>query len=192
MNLYFLFLSVYALLITPISIHWSLRLGKRLGYRIRLQAAGFPFIKKRKPNDNDQEQLIEQSDVAQSLAKADITVLKAVLDKKVRQRFFHSIHLTSLHLQARISMQDACATALCFSAATTLLETLALLKRLPSAMTGRINADFSDQGSEVYIEGIFSARLGSLGITAILLSAAYVRARSKQSQPKEEAYAASH
>lgn len=192
MNLYFLFLSAYAVLITPITVHWSLRLGSRCGYRVRLQAAGLPFVRKRGDDDATGEHPIREQDVAQSLASTDLALVRAALDARVRKRFLKALRLYSLHLNARISFADAALTALCFAALRTVLQTLLTCGLEPDALTGRVEADFGGKGTEVLVRGITGARLGSLGLTAILFGAAFVRARMKQAQSEEETYAASH
>lgn len=192
-NLYFLFFSAYALLITPITVRWSLRLGRRSGYRVRVQAAGLPFVRKREDDDPAEERPIREQDVAESLASADRALLRAALDPRVRQRALRCLRLQKLFVYARFSFEDACATALCYAAARTAVQTLALCHPAPGVLSGRVEADFHAKGSEVLVRGIVGARLGSLGLTAILFGAAFIRQRGRQSRAKEEQYAtASH
>ena len=48
MNPYLMAFSIYALLITPVTLHASVRVGRQVRYRPRVQAAGLPFIRKTK------------------------------------------------------------------------------------------------------------------------------------------------
>lgn len=193
MNLYFLFFSAYALLITPITVRWSLRLGRRSGYKVRVQAAGLPFARKRSEDDAKGERPIREQDVAKSLASADVPLLRTALQSHLRKRVARCLRLKRLTVYARFSFDDACMTALCYAAARTVLQTAALCRPAPGVLGGRVEADFRAQGSELLIQGISGARLGSLGLTAILFGAAVIRERGRQSRAKEEQYAtASH
>ena len=47
MNLYFWLFALYALLITPVGAQVHVRIDHGVHYRIRLQAAGLPVLRKR-------------------------------------------------------------------------------------------------------------------------------------------------
>lgn len=66
MNPYFWLFSLYAFLITPIRVHVSVRIGKGVWYRVRLQAAGLPFV--RKTDAPEAEEPVQQEDVARTLS----------------------------------------------------------------------------------------------------------------------------
>lgn len=188
MNVYFLFFSAYALLITRITLHVSLRLGKRSGYRVRMQAAGVPFMY-HKQDDPALEHPICERDVAQTLASTNLAPLRALLKKRVRMQIKRSFHMEELSVKARISFENVAATALCFMAVRTLLETLSFCRLTPKTFSSHIEANLHQQSSEVLFHCIVSARLGSLGLAAILFGAAFIRARSKHAQSEEEGYA---
>ena len=44
MNPYLMAFSIYALLITPVTLHASVRVGRQVRYRLRVQAAGLPCL----------------------------------------------------------------------------------------------------------------------------------------------------
>ncbi|MEG0995788.1 MAG: hypothetical protein RSH26_02400 [Clostridia bacterium] len=186
MNPYFFFFAAYAVLITPITLRWGLRLGKDAGYSLRIQAAGMPFVRERKEDDRVGELPIREQEVARTLASTNLALLRAALHGKVLRRFLRAIHLESLHIRARLSFADASRTALCFAAARTLLQTLHACGVPMSKLSGHVTANFDFQGSEVLIRGIVAARLGSLGFAAILFGTAFLRAQGRQARPEQK------
>lgn len=67
MNPYLLAFSIYALLITPVTLHVSVRVGRQVRYRLRLQAAGLPFLRKIKEPQPQEEHTVHEEDVARTL-----------------------------------------------------------------------------------------------------------------------------
>ena len=191
-NFYFLFFTAYAVLITPITLRLGLRLGKDAGYSVRVQAAGMPFARRRSEDDRAEELPIREQEVARTLASTNFALVRAALDLKALRRLLRAVHLESLHIRARFSFADASRTALCFAAVRTLLQTLRTCGVPMSRLGGHVTANFDGQGSEVLIRGIVAARLGSLGLAAILFGAAFIRAHAKQARLEEEPYATSH
>lgn len=188
MNLYLLFFSLYSALIAPLSVRWSLRLGPRAGFGVRLQLAGFPMMRKRKPDDLSGESPIREREVARSLGRADIALFKAALSPALRRRVRSAVQLKQLAFYARFSCRDACQTALWYAFARELLRALSLCVAPRGRVEGRAVADFSGTGTEILFRGIIDARLGSLILTAALFAALYARARL--APIKEEMYAA--
>ena len=114
MNFYLLGLSFYGLMIMPVTLRFRLRLGKHPGYRVRVQAAGLPFARKRSDQDTRDEQPIEEKKVAQTLAQTDWTLVRAMLSPGVIKRLLTLPHFEQFSLIARFSFPDACHTALAF------------------------------------------------------------------------------
>ncbi|MCI5956144.1 MAG: hypothetical protein MRZ54_04100 [Clostridiales bacterium] len=192
MNPYFLFFSLLALLGTPVSLHAGMRVGRELTYQIRVQAAGLPFMRRTGEEDRSQEQPVRQEDVARTVAETDPQLVLCAVKTVLSKRLFRLIHLESVYVHARLSFDDAALTALLFAAVRTVLETLAYCSAFPGKLTGRMEADFHANGSELFVRGIFMARLGSLLYAAAVVGAAIIKARAAQARMEEETYAASH
>ena len=190
MNPYLLAFSIYALLITPVTLHCSVRVGKAVRYRLRIQAAGLPFIRKTKEPPPQEERTVHEEDVARTLSEPWIWPAIRAVGLRRLKRLLRAIHLESAYLHVRFSFDDAAATALCYAAVQTLLRTLACAGVLPRGLDGRVEMDFQAKGTEVFASGIISARLGSLGMAAIQLGAALLGERARRNRTEEETYAA--
>lgn len=190
MNPYLLAFSIYALLITPVTLHCSVRVGKAVRYRLRIQAAGLPFIRKTKEPPPQEERTVHEEDVARTLSEPWIWPAIRAVGLRRLKRLLRAIHLESAYLHVRFSFDDAAATALCYAAVQTLLRTLACAGVLPRVLDGRVEMDFQAKGTEVFASGIISARLGSLGMAAIQLGAALLGERARRNRTEEETYAA--
>ena len=190
MNPYLLAFSIYALLITPVTLHCSVRVGKAVRYRLRIQAAGLPFIRKTKEPPPQEERTVHEEDVARTLSEPWIWPAIRAVGLRRFKRLLRAIHLESAYLHVRFSFDDAAATALCYAAVQTLLRTLACAGVLPRVLDGRVEMDFQAKGTEVFASGIISARLGSLGMAAIQLGAALLGERARRNRTEEETYAA--
>ena len=190
MNPFLLAFSIYALLITPVTLHCSVRVGKAVRYRLRIQAAGLPFIRKTKEPPPQEERTVHEEDVARTLSEPWIWPAIRAVGLRRLKRLLRAIHLESAYLHVRFSFDDAAATALCYAAVQTLLRTLACAGVLPRVLDGRVEMDFQAKGTEVFASGIISARLGSLGMAAIQLGAALLGERARRNRTEEETYAA--
>lgn len=190
MNPYLLAFSIYALLITPVTLHCSVRVGKAVRYRLRIQAAGLPFIRKTKEPPPQEERTVHEEDVARTLSEPWIWPAIRAVGLRRLKRLLRALHLESAYLHVRFSFDDAAATALCYAALQTLLRTLACAGVLPRVLDGRVEMDFQAKGTEVFASGIISARLGSLGMAAIQLGAALLGERARRNRTEEETYAA--
>lgn len=180
MNPYFICFSLYSLLIMPLTLQFRLRLGKRSGYRLRLQAAGLPFVRKRTSEDNQDEQPIEEREVARTLAETDLALVRAALRKPVLKKVWHTLHWKELRLYALFSFSDAAQNALAFCLSQTLLQTLASTGALPPAFTWQTEVDFNGRGTEALFQGIVTFRLGSLFPAAALFISAYLKASDRK------------
>ena len=190
MNPYLLAFSVYALLITPVTLHGSVRVGRAVRYRLRVQAAGLPFVRRTKEPPPQEERTVHEEDVARTLSEPWIWPAIRAVGLRRLKRLLRAIHLESAYLHVRFSFDDAAATALCYAAVQTLLRTLACAGVLPRVLDGRVEMDFQAKGTEVFASGIISARLGSLGMAAIQLGAALLGERARRNRTEEETYAA--
>ena len=80
MNPYLLGMSLYTLFILPVTLRFRVRLGGRSGYRLRLQAAGLPFARKRAPEDKRDERPFPRREMAQALAGTDLVEISKIDD----------------------------------------------------------------------------------------------------------------
>lgn len=191
MNPYFVLFSIYAVLITPITLHLSVRVGHGVSYRVRVQAAGLPFIRRVNQVDKPKDEVpVREEDVKRTIGTFNWQLLRAVLGHGRLRRIRKFVRLEQLYVHARLSFQNAAATALVFAAVRTTLQTLARCGVRPRAVRGRVEADFQMKGSELFVRGIISVRLGSLGLAAILLAPALIGARGGNTQTEEDSHAA--
>lgn len=187
MNMYFISLLVYLVLITPVRISLRLRTGRRPGYMLRLQAAGLPFYRRRRDEDAGDEKPIRQQDMTQQLKPENLRMLRTLLSRPVRSALRRAVRVEVLSCYVHISEPDAAKTALIYGA----LRAAALplcSGQLPLRI--HLHADHRGQGSEVLIRCIISLRLGSLFPAAVAWLRQQRRAALQAS--KEEEYAASH
>lgn len=189
MNPYFVAFSAYALLISPVRLHLSLRLGKRMSYRLRVQLIGLPFIRKTEEKPHE-EQPVEEEKVAQTLAASDWRLPLFAVREGWLKWTLKRIHIQTLYLHARLSFDDAALNALCYAFLRTLLDTLARCGFQKGKFFSRLEVDFHALGTEVFVRGIIGARLGSLGIAALWLGALALNSRAQQARTEEESYAA--
>ena len=190
MNPYLIAFSVYALLITPVTLHASVRLGTQVRYRLRVQAAGLPFMRRTYGEEREKERTVREEDVTRTLSEPWIWPVLRAVGVRGLLRLARVLRLESVYFHVRVSFDDAAATAMCYATLETLLRALACLGALPRSVEGRVEMDFQARGTEVFTSGIISARLGSLGIAAIRLGAALVKSRARQNRTEEETYAA--
>ena len=190
MNPYLMAFSIYALLIAPVTLHASVRVGRQVRYRLRVQAAGLPFIRKTEEPTPQEERTVHEEDVARTLSEPWLWPALRAIGLKRLKRLLRAVHLESAYLHVRFSFDDAAATALSYAALQTLLRTLACAGALPRTLEGRVEMDFRAEGTEVFASGIIGARLGSLGMAAIQLGAALLAERARLNRTEEETYAA--
>lgn len=190
MNPYLMAFSIYVLLITPVTLHASVRVGRQVRYRLRVQAAGLPFIRKTEEPPPQEERTVHEEDVARTLSEPWLWPALRAIGLKRLKRLLRAVHLESAYLHVRFSFDDAAVTALSYAALQTLLRTLACAGALPRTLGGRVEMDFRAEGTEVFASGIIGARLGSLGMAAIQLGAALLAERARRNRTEEETYAA--
>lgn len=187
MNLYFWFLATWALCITPVTLHVSLRMGRRMRYRLRLQIAGLPFVRKTPMESPMDEQPVDEDAVARTLSPQGMRLLSAGIKSGALRLVLRHVHIEQMYAHVRFSFDDAAQNALCCAAACTVLQTLHRCCPRARRVQARLEADFGRRGTEVFVRGIVSVRLGSLALAAVRLAAALTRQTEK-----EETYAASH
>ena len=191
MNPYFWFFAVWAFLITPVSVHAGVRIDHSVHWRLRIVIAGIPVMRRNQSGKGRDEKTLEAQQVFQSLASPHKKLMMALIHDGTLQNVLHVFRWERLHVQARLSFADASATALGYAFVRTLLETLQRCGALPGQVTGYIGADFQALGTEIELQGIFSARLGKVAIVGIRLGISALRHRAELAT-EEKQYAASH
>ena len=189
MNPYFIMFSAYALFIAPIRLHLSLRIGKRMSYRVRVQLVGLPLIR-RTEEQPQEEQQVREEEVAQTLALSDWRPVILAIREGWLKWTMKRLRIETLYLHARLSFDDAALNAISYAFLRTLLDTLSRCGFQRGKLFSKLEMDFFARGTEVFVRGIISARLGSLGIAALWLGAVYVNKRSDQARTEEDSYAA--
>lgn len=191
MNPYFMVFALYALIISPVTLHASVRIGRGVRYRILLQFSGLPVINRSFDGERQREKRVKDRDVAGALKPDTFRAAKAIAHSQAVRHLPRLFRWEGLHVRVRLSFDDAAATAMSFAG----LHAVANVARAlaPNApLTGRVEADFQGRGSELYARCIVSARLGSLGYAAIVLASILMEARERRSPTEERSYAASH
>ena len=191
MNPYFWFFAVWALMITPVTIHAGIRLDRGIHWRMRLLIAGIPITDRRKGESSSEEETLQAQQLLQGLISPKRQLIMALVHDGSLKRLLRVFRWNQLYVQGRLSFQDASQTALSYALIRTLLETLQRCGVLPGKITGRIEADFHSQGTQFWLQGIFSARLGKVAIAGIRLCISALRHRAELAT-EEKQYAASH
>lgn len=183
MNWYFWFFSLYALLITPLQTSACIRFGRDVRYRVRFRVAGFPAGSKRwKANE---EEKVDSRRLAKGMIRLDKRLVWNLIRSGEVKRMLGAVRLEAVTVHARLSFQDAAATALCFAAVRTFLQTMALCAPERFVLKGRVDTDFRAQGTEVMVECMVWGRLGNLLAGGVRLLAACVRARANLLKQEE-------
>ncbi len=190
MNLYFISLLVYLVLIMPLRLSIRVRLGRRNGYMLRLQAIGLPFYKSRRDEDSGDEQPIDSREMTEQLNTDKLRMLRSLLSLPVRRQLRRAVRVEWLSVYAHISQKDAMQNAVIYGTLVSITETLRQIIGSAFPLRIHLRTDFQGQGSEALVRCIASLRLGSLFPAAIAwLWQIYKR---RQALSKEEDYAASH
>ena len=187
MNLYFWLFALYALLITPVGAQIHIRVDHGIHYRVRLRAAGLPFLHKKK-EEEPQDTRLHYGDVMQSMKERDYGLFASLMRQGHFGRILRLFEWQDTEIRARISFEDAALTALVYTLIQTVLQTAAHIHPLP--LKGRVEMDFRGEGTLLSIRCIATARLGNLTAAAIRLWLASARYRAKHSSAEEENYAA--
>ena len=192
MNPYLISLMIYLVLITPLRLSVRIRLGRRNGYMLRLQAVGLPFYRSRRDEDSHDEQPIDQQEMSRQLKPENLQIMRTLLAKPVRRQIFRAIRLEWLSVYVHISQPDAMQNALLFGALRTTAEAVShsLGSRIPLRI--HLRTDYHGAGTEALLRCIVSLRLGSLLPAAFAWLWQFVRLRAEREPLKEEDYAASH
>ena len=95
MNLYFWLFLLYAVLITPVGVRVHVRVDQGIHYRIRIQAAGLPFIYGGKADQGRSEGQIQ----ADRMKNWDLALFVQLLHEKHIQRALRSLEWRKVELK---------------------------------------------------------------------------------------------
>lgn len=207
MNFYLLFLGLYSLCIFPLRIRLELQMGKRLGNRVLVRVVGvhlqekrFRIFGTRSEADKEEEGKAageeQEHDLTQALWHMDRILIRCLLSPALWRKVFRSVQFHQISVRVRIAMEDAAATALCYTALTVLMDVMKRIGIGSPIMDYKADTDFSGKGSEAVIVGILSVRLGSIALVASRFVMEYQRRKgalkSDKAMKEEEYAAASH
>lgn len=178
MNGYFWLFALCALLMTPVTAHVSLRIGQGVRYRLRIQAAGLPFIRRSEEGNGAEEKMVDSQQMAKGIFKLDGRMLFSLFREGHFQRVWKAFRLQSAWVHVRLSFADAAQTALCYAALRTVLQTLLGCLADPRVIHGRAEMNFEAEGSEIFVRCILSARLGNIAAAMVRMGAAMLRLRT--------------
>lgn len=184
MNLYFWLFLLYAVLITPVGVRVHVCVDQGIHYRIRIQAAGLPFIYGGKADQGQSEGQIQ----ADRMKNWDLALFVQLLRERHIQRALRSLEWRKVELTAHVSFGNAALTAIFYAALQTTMLTIRRCTGLP--VCDKITADFEGKGTQIAFACIVGARLGRITAAAIRLWLAANGARAKRLIAEEENYAA--
>ncbi len=179
MNPYFWCFAVYALWITPVTLHMGIQYDQKWRWAVKLKLAGVTVMNRTSQNHQPKAKASGRKRMSWSL-------LKSPEFKQMR----NILRFDSVNVYARLAFEDAALTAMSFALVQTVLDTLVRCGALKRNVRGRIEADFRAGRPVLEIQGIVSAYLGNLAIAYARFAFAQLRAHIRQM--REEKYAASH
>ena len=115
MNPYFMVFALYALIISPVTLHASVRIGRGVRYRILLQFSGLPVINRSFDGERQREKRVKDRDVAGALKPDTFRAAKAIAHSQAVRHLPRLFRWEGLHVRVRLSFDDAAATALSFA-----------------------------------------------------------------------------
>jgi len=188
LNPYFWLFALLALLMTPVRAQISLWINHGVYWQMQLLISGIPVVRRqKKARKNAQEAVSFLPGLFTSRRKLAWTLWR----EGSLAPLWAAFGLEALDVQVHLSFADAAQTALGYAFLCTVLETLARCRALPMPVRVRLQADFHAQGTQMTMEGIFSARLGRIVLAGARLGIAVLRTRARLAT-EEEQYAASH
>jgi len=191
MNVYFWLFGIAGVLSIPMTLQVTLRAGRKIHYHVRFRAAGLPLAQKEEQGDEAEERVFSRQ-TARGLFALDGKMVWPLIRQGHVMRAVRVMRLEKLFIRIRLSFADAAITAMSFAAVRAFAQTLLLCTQRALPLEGRVETGDVNEGTEVLVRGIFSARLGSLLAAALRLALAAVRVRAGISHGKteEEQYAA--
>ena len=191
LNPYFWFFAVWAFLITPVKIYAGVRLHREFYWEIRIVFAGMPIAEKKRKKSGEQHKTQEIQRLIQGWSSPGRRMASALFWDGTLKKFARCFRCEEVQVLAQVAFQDAAVSAMVYSLVRTVLETLRCCGIKNEKVTGRIAVDFQSQEPAVQVQGIFSARLGTIAIAGFQLLISALRYRAGLAL-EEKTYAASH
>ena len=185
LNAYFWIFALYAVLITPVALNVHIRFDGKIDWRMRLYIAGIPVVKREKKEKPGRTAGLLTRQKRHRLAFALVRDGSAA-------RMIRSMHLQQVQLYARLSFEDAAATAMTFAFLRTLMQSLTCCGVLKDELSGALQADFGGKGTGADVRCIFTGRLGKLCVAGIHLMVSAAKAKAGLTAEEEEYAAAPH
>jgi len=190
MNGYFWLFAFASIMGLPLVMEITLRMDRKLRYRIRFRLAGLRVAQKREQEEEAEEKVLSAK-TAKGLFSLDGRLAWSLLRGGHVMKALRVMHLDSIHIHVRFSFQDAALTALAFSTVRMISQTILMCIGNSVSVFGRVEMDYAGQGTQARVQCIFSCRLGILLAAALRLVTAILCARSELMKTEEEPYAAS-
>lgn len=203
MNPYFVWLSLYALAITPLSLRVNAQLSSSVNYRLTLFLSGVPIVMQsfRLKKEGEHYYLEKQGLPVGKPQKREIpqemeplrrvfAVLKE--EKALRAAIRRALKIDRVFVEGTVAFENAMTTALCFGALRTLLQTLEACGARPERLTVRLRASFTQKPGAIKVTGILFVRLGSLLLVAAMAAALLAGGSQDRKSNKEARHAASN
>ncbi len=198
MNPYLLFMILYALLITPVTLELRLSGGGELRYRLTVRVSGMPvFAQSLLIGERDDQLLIrerhllakrEQCLFSRQSKRARKALLSALKQAPVRRALRGAIHLDRVILRLHIDSANAASTELLYSAVSLALQTAYRVNpRL--RFRGSVTADFQGKQTQAMVAGIIRLHLGKIGLVGLIALAGGLTEKWRKGK---QGYATSH
>lgn len=191
MNPYFWLFVVCGLLLTPVTIHTGVWFERGFHWKIRIVVSGIPVMEKQRKKMAEPQKEEEANNLRLGWLSSGCRMANALFRDGTLKKFVQCFHCECVQMMARISFQDAAATAISYSFVRTVLDVLHHCGMTPDKLVGRAAVDFQSQKTAVMVRGIFSARLGTIAIAGFRLLISALRYRAELAL-EEKTYAASH
>ena len=184
LNVYFWAFAIFAVLITPVALTVHICYDEKIDWTMQLYIAGIPVIKRKKREKPHQTVSLMARKKKQKLA------FLLVRDGSAA-RLLRSMPLERVRIDARLSFEDAAATAMVFAFLKTLTQTLTCCGVQRGKLAGAVQDDFGGWGTRADVSCIFAGRLGRIGLAGahLMISAAKAKAGLAAEEVK---HAASH
>lgn len=191
MNPYFWFLAVWGLMITPVEARIDVWFYGGLHWIIRIAVSGIPVLEKRRRKPGKQQKKTKMKRMLTGWLFSKRKVAFALVRDGTLKKMAGCMQCKSIGVMARISYQDAAASALVYSLIRTTVQTLHQCGIAAGKLWGHTTVDFESRGTAVLVRGIFSARLGTIAIAGFRLLISALRHHAELAL-EEKTYAASH
>ncbi len=190
-NLYFVSFSLFALLITQVTLQFTLHFGKKHRHRFRLLIGGIPVFQ----YDSSVPHPFFQKHADRSFldaVRSDVQTFRILTSPLMRKRLSFALKWVRFSLVWHIAFEDACVTILTYQALLTLCHTLSTIGLMPSPIRTQFSYHFGHEGSQFDLDGIVTARLGSLALCALTFVNLQRQMLKKSNPSKEVSYATPH